>query len=282
MPLRKEAVETLVAAGLTILQAKVYFALVRVGKADVKTISQSASLDRSNTYKTMDSLKKFGLVEEIVGTPHSYVAIPMEFGLSMLLKKRTQELARSKKKADEFLKKFSIVYQQQPEEEYFTILPGREAFIKKWESTLKTVTHSVNVIATEKREPEDAPVWEIYRDSLLPKGVRVRWILDRSRKDNREFLLRVKEFEDLFEYSNLSVRTSADSAKPYGITCDDKFAVFFLDPTSCVKHSRTLWTNNPTMIMAFQDHFEAKWRTSEEYKPSIGKLLLEKEASVTA
>jgi sugar-specific transcriptional regulator TrmB len=274
LPLRSEAVETLTSAGLTVLQANVYFALVRSGKANIKSISQLTSLDRSNVYKTIETLQQLGLVEKMVGIPNSYIALPIEYGLSMLLKKKTQECAALKKKSNDFLKKFVVVYKKMPEEEYFTILPGKGAFIKKWEETLKTVEYSVDIIVTEKREPEDEPIWEIYRNLLFPKGVKVRWIIDRSRRNDKEFLLRVKEFRELLKYSNLKMKISFEILKPYGITCDDKFAVFVLDSTPCVKHSRTLWTNNRAMVRSFQEHFEAKWASSQEYNPMFQHLVI--------
>ena len=274
MPLTNEAVETLTSAGLTFLQAKVYFALIKAGKADTKMLSKTADLDRSNTYKTIEALQNIGLVEKILGFPHSYVGVTLEEAFEILLDKKAKDYAASKRKSKMLIKKFATIYQQSPEEEYFNVLPGKEAFIKKWEKTLKTVEHNLDLIVTEKREPKDSPIWEIYEKIVLPKGVKVRWILDRSGRDDREFSLRVKEFEHLFVFPNLQMKISFESLKPYGICCEDKFVVYFLDPTSQVKNSRTLWTNNPAMISAFQEHFEVKWSAAEEYKPLIHQELL--------
>jgi sugar-specific transcriptional regulator TrmB len=264
LPLREEAVKTLTTAGLTVMQSKVYFSLVRLEKADIKAISTEANVDRSNVYKTITGLQNLGLVEKILSLPNSYIAVPIEYGISMLLKQKTQECTAAKMLSVDFLKKFAVHYKKLPEEEYFTILPGKEAFIKKWEKTLRDVKKSVDLIVTEKREPKDEPIWEIYKN-LLEKGVKVRWILDRCAHNDNEFFLRIKQFEHLFLYPNLEIKTSYESQKPFGITCDNKFAVFFLDPTPCVKHSRTLWTNNSTMLKTFQDHFEAKWNIAQEY-----------------
>jgi sugar-specific transcriptional regulator TrmB len=267
MPLREEAVKTLTDAGLTLSQARVYFALIQVGKTEIKDLSIASEMDRSNVYKTIESLQNLGLVEQMVGTPNSYIALPIEYAISILLKRKEQEYALTKRNANDFLKKFSIRQKKILEEEYFTILPGKEAFIKKWEKTLQQVEKNVDLIATEKREPRDDPIWEIYRD-LLSKGIKVRWLLDRSKHDEKEFALRVRQFEDLLWYPTLTLRTSFESLKPYGIMCDDKFAVFFLDPTPCVKYSRTLWTNNSTMVGAFQKHFEVIWKQAQDYKPN--------------
>ncbi len=180
MPLREEAVKTLTAAGLTVLQSRVYFSLVRLEKADIKAISIEANVDRSNVYKTITNLQNLGLVEKIISLPNSYIAVPIEYGISMLLKQKTQQCTTAKKLSADFLKKFAVHYKKLPEEEYFTILPGKEAFIKKWEKTLRDVKQSVDLIVTEKREPKDEPIWEIYKN-LLEKGVKVRWILEQIR-----------------------------------------------------------------------------------------------------
>ena len=153
MPLENDAVETLTLAGLTVLQAKVYFALVRAGKADIKTISQHARLDRSNAYKTVESLQKLALVEKIIGLPHSYVAIPIEYCLKTLLEKKEQEYILLKTKSKKLIEKYAAATKPYPDEEYIKILPGKDAFIKKWEETLKAIENSVDLIVTEKREP---------------------------------------------------------------------------------------------------------------------------------
>jgi len=53
---------------------------------------------------------------------------------------------------------------------------------------LREVQNSADIIATEHRKPKFDPTWDIYI-YLLEKGVTVRWIIDRSFEDDKEFLM---------------------------------------------------------------------------------------------
>lgn len=116
----------------------------------------------------------------------------------------------------------------------------------------------MDLIVTEYREIKDEPIWNIY-DDLLQKGVKVRWLFDRSTKDDQEFILRVKQFEHLLNYQDLYLKVCIDCLRPYGGILDNKTAVIILDEEKTLKCTRTLWTNNTQILLNFKKHFEAMW-----------------------
>ena len=59
--MQKEQIQTLMAFGLTSLQAKTYLALAKLGKADVKTIAKVSKVARQDIYRIMPTLQKWGL-----------------------------------------------------------------------------------------------------------------------------------------------------------------------------------------------------------------------------
>ena len=146
------------------------------------------------------------------------------------------------------------------------ILPGKGPFYRRWESTVKNIQNNIDVIASERREPQDVPVLESYIP-LLNRGIEVRAILYRSEHNDEEFYLRIKQFQALLEYPNWKVRFSFSSQRPFVAVKDNSLAVITLDPTALFKHSRTLWTNNPSIVATVQHRFDTLWNLGQEYKP---------------
>ena len=90
-------IQALMNLGLTLLQAKTYLTLTKLGKADIKGISKASNVVREEIYRIMPKLEKIGLVEKIVGRPTVYEALPLKEGLSMLLISRTEEKCQTAK-----------------------------------------------------------------------------------------------------------------------------------------------------------------------------------------
>ena len=264
----KSHVKHLMDAGLTNLQARVFLGILSLGEGTVSTISKFTEIDRSNVYKTIKDLAKMELIEKYVGTKTKYKPIPLQMTISILSNRKKQEYRTLLDGLQELAKDFDPLdnYKKKKESDYFKILPaGTESFSRNWEITLKNVKRSVDLIITEHREIKDEPIWNIY-DELLYKGVNVRWLFDRSTKNDQEFILRVKQFEHLLKYSNLELKICFDCLKPYFGIIDNDFVVVFLDEGTHLKCVRTLWTNNRQMLLNFKEHFETHWNNAIPYQ----------------
>ncbi|MFZ7138044.1 MAG: TrmB family transcriptional regulator [archaeon] len=254
-------------SGLSKLQSTVYLALLDLQEATVKEIAIITKIDRSNVYKILCQLLESELIFKKIERPTTYVPIKITNVASILIDKRKNDLENARKNMRELIdisKKCRT--QLQPEgRDFFRLYPsGSKTFNREWEKALKTAKVTIDVICTEKREPNDDPIWEIY-DELLTKGVNVRWILDRSTKDDNEFDLRVKQFEHLFKHNKIKMKTSFNTLQPCGCMVDRKMVVIFLDDHPPLKGSRTLWTNNNQIVLNFIEHFELNWKKSKEY-----------------
>ena len=251
-------------AGLTNLQARVYLGILSLGEGNVTTISKFTEMDRSNVYKTIKDLEKKELIEKYVGTKTIYKPIPLQMAISILSNRKKQEYRQLVDGLEELAKDLDPIenYKKKKERDYFKILPaGTESFSRNWEKTLKNVKQCVDLIVTENREIKDEPIWNIY-DQLLQNGVKVRWLFDRSTKNDQEFILRIKQFEHLLKYHNLELKICFNCLKPYFGIIDNDFVVVFLDEGTHLKCVRTLWTNNSQMLLNFKEHFETRWNNS--------------------
>ena len=72
----KEDHQTLIDLGLTLLQAKVYLALVQSGTLKVGTIAQVSKVARPDVYRTLQKLQDLGLIEKIITKPILFRATP--------------------------------------------------------------------------------------------------------------------------------------------------------------------------------------------------------------
>ena len=251
-------------AGLTNLQARVYLGSLLLGQANMLRLSQFTNIDKSNVSKTLKDLEKLELIEKHLGFSTSYKPVSLNNAISILTKRKKQEYTQIIKGFEQLTReingKENIEVKQEPD--FFKILPaGTETFSRNWENSLRKITKSVDLIITEKREIKDEPIWDIYANHLQ-KGVKVRWLFDRSEKNDQEFILRIKQFEQLLSYPELKIKACFDCSRPFGGILDNKIAVIFLDRGPPLKCVRSLWTNNPEIVQNFREHFDVCWEKS--------------------
>jgi sugar-specific transcriptional regulator TrmB len=86
-------IQTLMDFGLSFLQSKVYLTIVKLQKANIKTISRASTIARQDIYRIMPALLQKGLVEKIVTRPTTYSATPLELGISILLEKKKMNVS---------------------------------------------------------------------------------------------------------------------------------------------------------------------------------------------
>ena len=87
----EKKITTLTHLGLTVNQAKAYLALVKLGSASAKDISEISNIAQQDIYRVMPLLEKLGLVEKLVASPNLFKANSPEQALSVLLKYREKE-----------------------------------------------------------------------------------------------------------------------------------------------------------------------------------------------
>jgi sugar-specific transcriptional regulator TrmB len=78
-------VEDLVDFGLTVLQARAYVALLRLGNARASQISSAIGTVRPETYRVLRELALKGLVERSPGLPSIFIALPPNRTVPLLL-----------------------------------------------------------------------------------------------------------------------------------------------------------------------------------------------------
>jgi len=100
--LEEEDLALLGQMGLSNSQLKMYIALLKLEKADVKTLANRADLPRQAAYRTLDELQAKGIVEKIFDSPVKYEAIPLPEILSIVVNLKRNEYHRTLQRTEAY------------------------------------------------------------------------------------------------------------------------------------------------------------------------------------
>ena len=80
-----ENTDLLLGLGLTLNQAKVYLAILKLEKGTVNQITKYSKVRREDVYRILPYLEQMGLIEKLMGKPAVIKATPISDALSFLL-----------------------------------------------------------------------------------------------------------------------------------------------------------------------------------------------------
>ncbi|MCW4019345.1 MAG: hypothetical protein NWF00_11825 [Candidatus Bathyarchaeota archaeon] len=254
--MEKTYVQTLTGLGLTSCQGRVYLELVRMGPSSAKAVSASAQVTRQDVYRIMPTLQKLGLVETVIGSPTLFSAIPIEEGVSILMKRRKREHYQLRVKTQDLLENFKNVEEKKRKEEdfAFVLIPPREADVKHRKRSLSKTKETFDSITSKRRFSQ--AVFHMF-DTLnvvAKRGVKIRLITEEPEKGELP-----KELENLAKTSNLEIRYLSQPPKAVVNIVDKKEASILTLETAGWAQSPSFWTNNPSFVAVVQDHFDATW-----------------------
>lgn len=141
MSTQEEDVRTLVKLGLTPNQGKLYLALLKIGKADGRTLAKHSNVARQEVYQILRDLHEIGLVEKVIRTPSEFKPVPIQAGLSVLLINKTKEYRETEEKTKKLLKKFTNIQKETFEEgkNEFLLIPGKHCSSKSEKKCWRTL-----------------------------------------------------------------------------------------------------------------------------------------------
>jgi len=257
---REETVQTLVDLGLTVLQARVYLALARLGPSTVTKAAKEAVVARQDVYRVLAGLQEKGLVEKIISKPNKYKPIQLKEGLTILLNRRdmqTTEIKNTMTDIFEICERFkgSKETEDHIEKNEFILVSGREAFLNKGKKMLDTAQKSIDFMA----DFEDSMVGhEILFDlemAIIKKGVKIREILRITKNEHKspkyflDLLKKKPAYEVRFVYCPLPTVIIRDSEELLISTKTDQNII----------NQPHLASTNPVLSQTFQQFYNLLW-----------------------
>ncbi len=257
MLLQEETVQTLVNLELTVLQAKVYLALVKSGASTGRATAKLAKVAPQDVYRIFTELQQKGLVEKILAQPNRYRAIPLEEGISMLLQRRNEQTAQLKKAAVKIFSSFQAVeaLEEQTDNGDFVLLPKGEAIVHRIRKNWDTATSRVDLM---NYFPEGV---ELNKENLeyelraLNRGVKVREILGKTCNKQRNnktctALLRRPQYQIRFFYGPPPAKL---------MITDRKEVLISTSSAATPLEYPSLWSNNQVVVQLIQEWFDNVW-----------------------
>jgi sugar-specific transcriptional regulator TrmB len=257
-----ENTDLLLGLGLTLNQAKVYLAILKLEKTTVGQVAKFSKVRREDVYRLLPALEKMGLVERLLGKPTEVRATRITDALSFLV-------AEEKGKSDERLvgmrgivQKLSLKdwKQELPKEEsIYILIAEKKAILAKTSDLIRNSRKEVALISDKARiMPILAQFSDEYKQAIN-EGAMIRLIFEGEQPDS---LLKekVKKFIDA---SSVHIKFHHDPLNHF-IMSDDKEALITTSKESGLGESPSLWTNNSNLIGVLRTSFESDWEKAED------------------
>jgi sugar-specific transcriptional regulator TrmB len=255
--------ESLQKLGLTSLQAKIYSTLLDAGKEKTLTISKTANIDRSNTYRTILHLQNIGLVTKILNTPTMYQAVPMKDAVSTLINHKRDEYDNMKNVAQKLILTSSTNAEgfQQKEYEFKITKKDKKSEREEIIDACKNIKESFDLLINKKTFCEG--VIDLAKEQLncVRRGIKYRMITEKIDTQSMEEIINVFTSEPNFQIRYLTETPLAEI-----VINDRKVAVITLVPDSGLGERTRLETDHPGCVEMFQNHFDKIWNEAQEYK----------------
>jgi sugar-specific transcriptional regulator TrmB len=257
-----ENTDLLLGLGLSLNQARVYLAILKLEKTTVGQVAKFSKVRREDVYRLLPSLEKMGLIERLLGKPTEVRAAPISDALSLLV---TEE----KNKSDERLtsmqtnvQRLSLKDWKQPlpgEESIYILIAEKKAILAKTSELVANSRKEVALIADKVRI---IPILAQFSDECkkaIKKGAQIRLIFEGECPDE---LLKEK-VKKLIADTSVHVKFHREPLNHF-IMSDDKEALITTSKETGLGESPSLWTNNSNLIGVLRTGFESDWKNAED------------------
>jgi sugar-specific transcriptional regulator TrmB len=257
-----ENTDLLLGLGLSLNQARVYLAILKLEKTTVGQLAKFSKVRREDVYRILPSLEKMGLIERLLGKPTEIQATPISDALSLLV-------AEEKSKSDERLtgmrsrvQKLSLKDWKQPvlgEESIYILIAEKKAILAKTSELIRNSKKKVALIADKTRIIPTLSQFSEECKQAIKKGSQICLIFE---GDDPDVLLKEK-VKKLIDGTSVHIKFHRESLNHF-IMSDDKEALITTSKESGLGESPSLWTNNSNLIGIIRKSFESDWKEAED------------------
>ncbi len=239
-------------------QAKIYLALVSLGKANAKKIAQTAKIDNAEVYRQIEKLHKKALIEKILKTPVEYKPFPLNEVTKIFLQQRNRENAEIEKEV-KFLLRRTAKSPDTVEEDRISIIPKGE-YRKNF--TIKEMEQAKTEILWYT-QIERIPLAQRYYHKQwiknFARGVRHRTLSELNRPTEKilNYIQKFKKDNPKFE-----IRFTSPHILTTFAIFDNTTIHFSTERLTALANSRVLYTNNAQIVKLSKDYFEMRWESA--------------------
>lgn len=254
-----EDAQTLTRLGLTVSQAKAYFALAKVEYATIKTIAQNTKIARQDVYRIMSTLQNMGLAEKIISAKATmYKATPIKEGLSMLLQNKKEEYIEAEKQVNMIANNFNENnnHNTLSENAQFIVTAEITRLLKMHEELGDMTKSSIDAAIPLKMNKKMAFHHYPYIKRAIRRGVKIRVITKKVNGESMSRNPKTSSKNPLFELRHLP-----ETSNLFGMHIFDEQQVTLA--MSEKEPLPSLWTNNVHVAKLAKTHFENMWNNAQ-------------------
>jgi len=255
--IKQEYLDLLLESGFTKTQSKLYLTLVQMGVTDVKGLSKQIDVPRQEIYRALNQLQEAGYVERIISLPTKYRAISFKDLLSVIQDVKANEYKKTLERTQFFLKSIEENKQEQKTEQDYTIriVEGKKTIINKCRSAHLGALKSVCWCSIFQRWIQIGQEIHEAIEKGVSRGVKYRMLIERP---DGEINI-PPEVLRLMEKDNFQVKIVSKQLKINAVIFDENLTGFSLYPSKALAETPMIWTNHPSIITSFQEHFDRIW-----------------------
>src|SRR5271157_2670195 len=149
-----ENTDLLLGLGLTLNQARVYLAILKLEKTTVGQVAKFSKVRREDVYRLLPSLEKMGLVERLLGKPAEVRATPISDALSLLVSEEKSKFDERLMDMKNNVQKLSLKDWKQPvlgEDSIYILIAEKKAILAKTSDLVGNSRKEVALIADMER-----------------------------------------------------------------------------------------------------------------------------------
>jgi len=249
--------------GFTMNQAKLYLALLKLGKAEGKTLAKYSGAQKTVLYRTLNELHSMGLVERDITTPYKFKATPLKQGLQIIVNRSLERYKQNREKTEQFLLKKQHLEEVEEPEYRLTTYEGKERITQIIKLQHEKAHISINILSTLQRWLQILECCFENYERALARNVKYRVVINKT--DGKIAI--PKEVKKLVLNPNFELKIARDPLVNNMGIFDFKEATFNFYPSKSLKESPIIWTNHPSFISMATDHFEKTWKSAKKYFP---------------
>jgi sugar-specific transcriptional regulator TrmB len=252
--LNDDEIQSLIDLGLTSSQAKVYFALLKIGCSRARTASKFSKVVRQDIYRILEELKKLGLVAKTLDKPTKFEPIPLEDGLAILCDRKNKEISEMHRKASELLKKFpeKEKHMNAKEEVLFELFPLRATSELAGKEAVDAAEISIKSVTPWTWLKPMIPINLKRYKQAFERGVEIYILTDKPDAEQIPNPLETLLTNPLFQIGYIPQVGNSF------VIVDDKMALIQIDIENFL-NGGNLKTNNPAIVRMVKDYFEMMW-----------------------
>ncbi|MFB3888581.1 MAG: TrmB family transcriptional regulator [Candidatus Bathyarchaeia archaeon] len=269
MIIKDQDAQILKQLGLSACQAKVYLALLFLGKTQGKNLWRCSGVARQDIYRILQELQEKGFVEKRLDvTPAEFEAVSIEDVVSILLMHKLKEYQQVKKNTIDLIKKVQKKQGTQfPEEAQFRFIV-QKAQAQRRKKCIQAAKEHLDVVTTWERFVQVMSEQMGSLKGSLRRGVAHRWVV--TNPANKSEI--PKTAQRYLRNPHCKIRFLAHFSPEVAFSLYDGKEM--LIATNAGKpiyaDAEVLWSNNASLAAIVQRYFDSLWAEALENNLVLG------------